>query len=188
MQVLIFLSIICYIKSDNTTSVNSNVPDSLNTTRIPVNFTCKTSYECNNNGLCNTTLNICLCDIGYDTLIIQNSTNSKSMCNYQKKSQLTTLMLSIFVGFGAEHFYLENIPLAASKFFFYLFCYGLNLILLVLYKCSDKYKKYVEFISEVEYTYLVCAFISIVLWNIYDWVNIANNNYLDSNKISLKPW
>jgi hypothetical protein len=110
------------------------------------------------------------------------------MCNYQKKSQLTTLMLSIFVGFGAEHFYLENIPLAASKFFFYLFCYGLNLILLVLYKCSDKYKKYVEFISEVEYTYLVCAFISIVLWNIYDWVNIANNNYLDSNKISLKPW
>jgi hypothetical protein len=110
------------------------------------------------------------------------------MCNYERKKQITAFLLSFLAGFGAEHFYLGNISLGVAKLVFYVFCYGINFILLLLYKFSERLKPYLEFIGDIEFTYLLCAFISILLWNIYDWVNIIGNVYLDENKVTLMPW
>lgn len=191
MKTLFLLSvwiILISVKHCADSVVTTTPTTPLNTTRIPVNFTCKSSFECNNNGLCNTTSHICICYEEFDTFIVTNSTQSVTMCNYPKKKQLTSFLLSLLVGFGSEHFYLENYPLAIAKLVFYIFCYGMNLILLVLYKFSEKLKPYLEFIGEIEFTYLSCAFISILLWNIYDWVNLINNVYPDGNGISLSAW
>jgi hypothetical protein len=190
MKVIFFALILTLFIYGNAADIVTNPTSgtATNSTKIPANFTCKTSQDCNNHGICNTTINICICNDEFDTFFVANSTEKVSMCNYEKKKQTTTLLLSLLVGFGAEHFYLGNVPLAVAKLVFYIFCYGMNLIILVLYKFSENLKPYLEFIGEIEFTYLSCALISILLWNIYDWVNIINNVYSDVNTVPMKAW
>ena len=110
------------------------------------------------------------------------------MCNYERKKQLTAFMLSIFVGFGAEHFYLNRTGVAIAKLVFYFFCGFLNVLYLILYKCVPGGAKYVTFIHTYEALYLGCGVGYMLLWNIFDWVNIGFNDLKDGNNIELSPW
>jgi autotransporter-associated beta strand protein len=62
-------------------------------------------------------------DVSLKYQIISLTNKDVIYCNYLKKSQLTAFMLSLFVGFGSEHFYLEYYEVGAAKFVFYLFCF-----------------------------------------------------------------
>jgi hypothetical protein len=97
-------------------------------------------------------------------------------------------MLSLFVGFGSEHFYLERYSVAAAKFVFYFFCFGLNIVFFALYKCIPNGKKYIQFLGVFESLYLFCGFIYILLWNIYDLVHIGFMMFLDGNGFNMIPW
>ena len=116
------------------------------------------------------------------------TTEDMKFCNYKLKSQLTAFMLSVFVGFGSEHFYLEKIPTGIAKFVFYLFCFAMNIAMLIIYKCRPDAKTFIHHLSVYEVTYLGCGFIYIILWNIYDWVHIGYFSYLDGNGFKMIPW
>ena len=116
------------------------------------------------------------------------SINDVVFCNYQQKNQLTAFMLSFFVGFGVEHFYLGRYNVASAKLVFYTLCCGLNIVYFILYKFCKNGKKYVEFIGTFEAFYLGCGFLYMVLWNIYDWINIGFNSLLDGNGMAMLPW
>jgi hypothetical protein len=179
---------------------------------------CKSDQDCSYKGSCNIITGICTCESAYDTYIsnkiinaalnrskisiinakIGNSTifyqavnltyGDFKYCNYQKKKQLTALLLSIFVGFGAEHFYLERYKSAAAKIVFSVFCFALNIIYFIIYKCFKDGKKYVEFIGAFEAFYLSCGFLYMILWTVYDCVNIGFNKYHDGNGIPMQTW
>lgn len=189
----------------NSTATPTNTSASTNTTQKVItkfNFpTCQSNSDCANNGVCDTITKACICKTGYFTLF-DNSTakqtpdnftllydySNQKMCTYQQKSQVTAFMLSIFVGFGAEHFYLGRISQAISKLVFYIFCGFLNILYLVIYKCIPDGDKIVTFIHNFEAIYLGCGVFYLILWNIYDWVNIGYNNYVDSNNLPLIAW
>ncbi len=123
-----------------------------------------------------------------EVYMITLTTDDIKFCNYQLKSQLTAFMLSIFVGFGSEHFYLEKISTGIAKFVFYLFCFAMNLVIFIIYKCKPDGKTFIHLLSVYEVTYLGCGFIYIILWNIYDWVHIGYFSYLDGNGFKMIPW
>ncbi|UJR32615.1 hypothetical protein I4U23_020075 [Adineta vaga] len=67
-----------------------------------VNVTCTTSQQCGSHGQCSSTLFICECNKGYTT------NNYTQPCEYEQKSKVTAICLSIFFGgFGADWFYLN---------------------------------------------------------------------------------
>ena len=94
----------------------------------------------------------------------------------------------MFVGFGSEHFYLNRIDSGISKLFFYIFCYGLNIVYFIIYKFFPKKRYLIEFIGVYEGIYLLCGVILIILWNVYDWVYIGYNEILDGNDMRLLSW
>jgi hypothetical protein len=116
------------------------------------------------------------------------TTEQMKFCNYQLKSQKTAFFLSLFVGFGSEHFYLERNSTGAAKFVFFTVCFGMNLLMFILYYCTKEGKKYVQFLSAYEAMYLGCGFILVILWNIYDLVHIGFGTYLDGNGFRMIPW
>ena len=197
---------------DSTTTANTTTSKNVTLYMVPK---CTSDDDCSLNGNCNKLSGICECNYNYDTIIKygnvtktydsilldiannKNNTSSKiinltnedvKFCNYKQKYQLTAFMLSFFVGFGAEHFYLENNNVAAAKFVFYVFCCGLNIVYFILYKFVKNGKKYVEFIGTFEAFYLACGFVYMILWNIYDWVNIGYGVYHDGNGIKMASW
>ena len=120
------------------------------------------------------------------TVIFTN--NDVTFCNYKLKSQFTAFMLSFFVGFGAEHFFLERNNVGAAKIVFYLVCCGLNVAYFILSKLIKNGQRYVEFIGTFEAVYLSCGFMYMILWNIYDWVNIGYGSFNDGNGFPMLPW
>ncbi len=174
-----------------------------NQTLILKRSECNGDIDCSGNGLCFNLTKTCTCNKGFSTLYnnktamitkINNSNTTyydyagQKQCNYNQKNQLTAFMLSIFVGFGAEHFYLEKTGIGVAKLIFYFFCGFLNILYLVVYKCVPGGKKYVPFIHAYEALYLGCGVGYMLLWNIYDWVNIGFNDMLDGNNFKLTPW
>ncbi len=160
--------------------------------------TCTNREQCNY-GICDSITKQCICDVYHDTFWNSPQTNkngnitiydytNNTMCDYEKKSQLTSFMLSMFVGFGAEHFYMERIDTAISKLIFYIFCYGLNIVYFVIWKFFPNKRHLIQFIGIYEAIYLSCGVIFIVLWNVYDWVNIGYGDFKDGNNIPLLPW
>jgi len=125
---------------------------------------------------------------GTNVYVVNLTISDITLCNYELKSKLSALMLSIFIGFGSEHFYLDNNSLAAAKFVFYIFCFALNIVMFIIYKCFPNAKTFIHQFSIWEVTYLGCGFILIFLWNIYDWVNIGFDNYSDGNGFKMLPF
>jgi hypothetical protein len=120
--------------------------------------------------------------------VIQLTNDQVKFCNYEQKKQLTAFLMSFFVGFGAEHFYLQRNKVAAAKLVFYFFCCLLNVIYFVLAKCVKNGKKFTEFIGAFEALYLGCGFIFMLLWNIYDWILIGNGTLTDGYGFPLTSW
>lgn len=164
---------------------------------------CLSDADCSGNGICDLPSGVCTCKKSFIS-IYDNKTatisklqgfnityydySGQKSCNYDQKKQLTAFMLSIFVGFGAEHFYLERNGIAIAKLVFYIFCGFLNILYLILYKCVPGGEKYVTFIHTYEALYLGCGVAYMLLWNIYDWVNIGFNDLKDGNNVALSPW
>jgi|LauGreDrversion4_2_1035121.scaffolds.fasta_scaffold159694_2 hypothetical protein len=215
---LLLFCLVCHSSSTNLRLLDStqNLVKT-NATVINILYPgCRDDTDCNMNGFCDITSKKCLCSRGYDTLLnktlikfltdipdqVKKSNISESIhnitislkideiqyCNYKKKEQLTAFMLSFFVGFGAEHFYLERFNVGAAKLVFYTLCCALNIIYFILYKCVKDGKRYVEFIGTFEAFYLACGFFYMILWNVYDWVNIGYNSLLDGNEMQLLSW
>jgi hypothetical protein len=171
---------------------------------------CVSDADCSFNGNCDVKTGHCECDKSHGTLLpnltliliskisqYKNQTLPKVIpltssdiqyCNYALKQQMTAFLLSIFVGFGAEHFYLERYSSGAAKLVFYIFCGVLNIFFFIIYKCFPKLRKYLEFIGVFEATYLVCGVIYILLWNVYDWVHIGYGTMLDGKGMRMASW
>lgn len=120
--------------------------------------------------------------------IIQLTNSEVKFCNYEQKKQLTAFLLSLLVGFGSEHFYLERNKVGAAKIVYYVFCCAINIMYFILAKCTINGKRFTEFIGTFEAFYLTCGFIYMILWNIYDWVHIGYNDIVDGYGFSLIPW
>lgn len=167
---------------------------------------CTTGADCSNHGICNTVTNVCLCDSTYvshvdltqlNAQVINNeatsipitlNSNEFKMCNYGLKSQLTALMLSIFIGFGSEHFYMENNSVAAGKFVFYIMCYYLNIAIFGFYLFNKAKRHLLSFIGVFEGIYLGLSFAFMFLWNLYDWIKIGKNEMPDGKGYNLYSW
>jgi hypothetical protein len=187
------VELIRFLQTANTTITPAN-----NSTTI-IHRQCYTNSDCLG-GQCHSDTGICDCPEGFQTLwanptIKTNPDNTTVMdysnnplCTYQQKSQLTAFMLSMFVGFGAEHFYMERMDSALAKLFFYIGCCAMNIFYFIVYKCFPSKRKYLEFLGTFETLYLGCGVFFMLLWNIYDWVNIGYNAMLDGHGISLLPW
>lgn len=187
--------------TSNTTTDSTTEKYQANKTYI-VNPECTSDFDCSLNGACNSVTKTCTCKAPFVTIynnstavILKTSNNAtlytyptQKMCNYEQKKQLTAFMLSIFVGFGAEHFYLDNSGVGVAKCVFYIFCGFLNVLYLIFYKCVPGGEKYVSFIHSYEALYLACGVGYMLLWNIYDWVNIGFNDQLDGKGVRLSPW
>ncbi len=187
-----------YIISVSAVSVANN-STALQHSEIIANITskhkCKNSEDCSNNGVCNLSTFTCQCEDNYSTYIsnyleIQNDTQIQELklCNYEKKDQLTAFMLSLFIGFGAEHFYLEKNDVGISKLVFYCICCAGNIILFVIYLWFPNKHHLIEFLGQYEAIYMGCGFIVSLLWVIYDLIMIGNMSYIDGNKIPMNPW
>lgn len=158
---------------------------------ITANHTCNSDEDCSNNGICTIPTKVCECNNGYTTYIenYKNITSSEienlKLCNYKQKSQAAAFLLSLFIGFGSEHFYLGNYDKAIAKLIFYLFCCLLNIFFFVIYRFFPKRHYLIEFIGEYEALYLSCGFAFMILWIIYDLVNIGKMDYYDGHLVKM---
>jgi len=187
--------------TSNTSSI-SNLPLLSNKT-VFIYPKCLSDSDCSGNGMCDLASGKCTCNKTFISIFNNKTANistlgdynityydysAQKMCNYEQKKQLTAFMLSIFVGFGAEHFYLARTSIGIAKLVFYVFCGFLNVFYLILYKCVPGGEKYVSFLHSYEALYLGCGVGYMLLWNIYDWVYIGYNQLLDGNNIAMSPW
>ena len=166
-----------------------------------INFkSCNNDNQCNH-GICEN--GYCKCDKKYVTYIDlkeieeENLKNDEDqielnsdieVCNYKLKSQLTALMLSIFIGFGSEHFYMGNKGVGAGKFVFYIFCYFLNIGLLLFYVLFKHKRNLLKFIGLFEGIYMALGFLFMFFWNLRDWIKIGLNQIPDSKGFKLYSW
>lgn len=155
-------------------------------------ISCESSFDCSDNGECNTQTGNCSCMESFDTFTELSSSSSAPsfQCNYEKKEQLTAFLLSLFLGiFGAEHFYLGNTDRGITKLCFSLFCFIGNIIIFSISRCCGKDKQYlIEFVGRYEAIYLGCGFVFMLLWFIQDLILIGTLGISDANGISLKSW
>ena len=172
---------------------------------------CLTNNDCGH-GTCDPGSGVCKCDDGYVThfditsikkdKLVQLSSSSDEgqnvdinltideikMCNYQLRKQLTALMISIFVGFGSEHFYMGNYDVAAGKLVFYIFCYYLNIAIVIIYVFCKKKRNMLKFIGIFEGIYLGMGFGFMFCWNLRDWIKIGLNDLPDGKGYKLYSW
>jgi len=169
-----------------------------------INFNnCNSNFDCNH-GICEG--GYCKCDKKYITYVdlkklekdnlnnnseqieLNDSNGEIEYCNYKLKSQLTALMLSIFIGFGSEHFYMGNKGVGAGKFVFYIFCYFLNIGLLLFYVLFKHKRDLLKFIGLFEGIYMALGFLFMFFWNLRDWIKIGLNQIPDSKGYKLYSW
>ena len=203
-----FMLVFSYVMSSETTSTSS-VDTSTNSTTIDAKTTahallienitslhhCYSNSDCSGNGVCDITTNSCECNEEFATYIhnytlIVNNTQIQDLklCNYSKKKQLTAFMLSLFVGFGSEHFYMDKNDVGIAKFVFYLSCYAGNIVLFIIYQWFPEKHHLIEFLGQYEAIYMTCGFITAILWVIYDLIKIGNMDYMDGKNIPLIAW
>ena len=166
---------------------------------------CTSNKDCSDHGVCDVGLGYCKCDKTYVTYIDTEEYNEDNInntdsnieiklpsefksCNYKLRKQLTALMISIFVGFGSEHFYMENYSVAAGKFVFYIFCYYLNIGVVVFYFFFKQKRDLLKFIGIFEGIYMGLGFTFMFFWNLYDWIKIGMNEMPDGKGYKLYSW
>jgi hypothetical protein len=178
--------------------------DSIDQSKIPheniiLNITskhrCYSNEDCSTNGICDLYTNRCHCDLEYTTYVknyieIVNNTQIQDlkMCNYNRKKQSTAFILSLVVGFGSEHFYMDRVDVGIAKLAFYFVCCGGNIALFIIYMWFPQKHHLIEFLGKYEAIYMSCGFITAILWVIFDLIKIGNLDYLDGNNVRLLSW
>ena len=201
--IFFLLSSIIFSKNLRKTNILNNKRNLAASSNLLLEFPkCSTNDDCSNNGECQN--GMCKCKKKYVTYIDLKKINKKyeetsedidgmlsssvKMCNYKRKDQLTALMLSIFIGFGSEHFYMGNNDVGAGKFVFYIFCYFLNIGLFLFYMLFKNKRDLLKFIGLFEGIYMGMGFMFMFLWNLRDWIKIGLNHLEDSKGYHLYPW
>lgn len=130
----------------------------------------------------------CQCFRGMKTEFknLEDFYQSNNRCNFKKKKLSTALFLSLFISFGALHFYLGNFICGFLQFFTFLF----NIIYSVynLYHVSIKSLKKRR-TNNYSYTDLwICFLINsfCFAWYLIDASFLVNKIYTDSNGVDLE--
>ena len=152
--------------------VNSNDSETHQTLFVCNKYTCP-----KNRGTCNEK-NECICKKGYDT--VDDLSKGDFYCNYRKKSKLIAFLLEFVLGFGAGHFYMENVILATIKMIYtsftcLLFCQFNNI------KKITEYKKVAVPLEKF-------TLLGWIIWQILDAFLIFCGVYKDGNGHELKSW
>ena len=108
-------------------------------------------------------------------------------CEYQRKKQLTALLLELFVGFGAGHFYRASYLIASLKLVAFLF--GIYIICLfpVTAKCISECCDCDCLVVIVSLLFFACS-VGLAFWFVFDLVRFGKNQLKDKYDIGLKPW
>ena len=152
--------------------VNSNDSETHQTLFVCNKYTCP-----KNRGTCNEK-NECICKKGYDT--VDDLSKGDFYCNYRKKSKLIAFLLEFVLGFGAGHFYMENVILATIKMIYTSF----TCLLFCQFNNIRKIPEYQSVGVPLE-RYSVLAWI---VWQIVDGLLIYFGCYKDGNGIEMKGW
>ena len=152
--------------------VNSNDSETHQTLFVCNKYTCP-----KNRGTCNEK-NECICKKGYDT--VDDLSKGDFYCNYRKKSKLIAFLLEFVLGFGAGHFYMENVILATIKMIYTSF----TCLLFCQFNNIRKIPEYQSVGVPLE-RYSVLAWI---VWQVVDGLLIYFGCYKDGNGIEMKGW
>ena len=122
----------------------------------------------------------CNCSIEYANFfnkesMLDNKTE-KIYCSYERKSQLTAFIISIFFNFGIAQFYIGLSNLGFIKL-------GISMISILLLPFALFYKKV---LLSMLIGLFVCFIIS--MWGLIDIILFGINFYNDGNEVPLKPW
>ena len=143
----------------------------------PKNFLICNKLNCPpSRGVC-TRDNKCICIGDYST-IRDKEKYGDYHCNYLQANQAKVFLLEFLIGFGAGHFYLGNITLAAIKFSFSL----VTAIIVAISPCLSTNQMLSK---KFNYVMIVLGFIW-VIWQSVDGILIGLNYYKDSNGIEMK--
>lgn len=184
----------------NDTRLFKKIPHAQMIENITALFRCSSNADCSDNGLCDLERRVCECSSEYATHLDNfceivgtgNDTISLpsdlKMCNYSKKKQLTAFMLSLFVGFGSDHFYMDRNDFGIAKLVFYCACCVGNIVLFIIYMWFPEKIHLIDFLGQYEALYMGCGFIVAILWIIYDLIMIGNLSHFDGKGIPLQEW
>lgn len=166
---------------------------------------CRDEVQCSGNGQCDYQ-GIrwrCICDDGWATFPIPNSTSSDPIyCNYEQRLQLVAFLLSFFVGWAAAgRFYCGlwltgglKIGLCVG-----LGCCGCLFVSCItgvstgLCNCFSRDRRTDDnccgkICALFGGCYMCVVSIGVTVWIIYDWVMFGLNEIEDENGIPLKGW
>ena len=94
---------------------------------VSVHALCSSSSDCNHNGICEFVSSECVCFPGFTTHI--------TACDYQLKSQTTTLLLQVVWGFfGIAHFYIGRNDIGIAKCVLFCLSFFIQIVMMVLIK------------------------------------------------------
>ena len=133
---------------------------------------CRSSEHCMHHGSCNAARTACICNDGYLT----HDPPAGKQCNYERKSQKTAFLYSLFLGlWGVDHFYIGNNGMAVGKLIlgcasvFPLCC---SCVLCACRKIRERHATRIAFPALV----LLAAW---VIWSLVDVIRFGTNWYED---------
>jgi hypothetical protein len=152
-------------------------------------FKCKDALvNCSNRGVCNNDGDDCICFKGYITYFEDGQYYSlRQRCNYQQKSQIYALVLSLFISFGSMHFYLGNHLVGYIQHIIFLSILVCNIF--AIYKLSMKHMRPMSPVQlkqslsiGVVITFSTFAFL---MWYIFDIFMVIFAIYKDENNVEM---
>jgi hypothetical protein len=126
---------------------------------------------------------ICECKKEYTTL--PTSRNYK-LCNYERKSSISTAFLELLVGFGMGHFYSgRNINGSIKLLLYFILCCCCYCSLFVAYKLSEENRD--GYRNMIIYALKVYGVVTnvLIIWQTIDFLLFITGFYLDGNDIAL---
>jgi len=126
----------------------------------------------------------CVCNEGYANV---PQITQDFACGYKQKKQIVTFFLEMFI-LGAGHIYRGSIIIGVLKMLFVLLfpCLLLVLVFMGIIVESDIKSQTCFLVSSIAVSFFYL--ITVLIWYIYDLVNIGRNDYTDGNGVPLKPW
>jgi len=127
---------------------------------------------------------LCVCAEGYAH--VPKVTNGIA-CSYKQKRQITAFLLELFI-MGAGHIYRGSIILGVLKILFVVLfpCMLLYLVFLGIIVESDIKSQTCFLIGSIVVT--VLYLFGVIIWYLYDVINLGLNKYTDGHGVPLQHW